>query len=1543
MIENVSIKISIDKTSLLIKFKNKLRDVIFGKHFGIIQRSIRAHCWQNITFEKIILDLTECTWADPTPMLSLIIEFAFQKDQLEISVNLPSEKKNNTKQFLKFLAQEGFLTQFRAHCHKVTVNGKSFKTEDIDHFKRLSVDLCYVNSSFIPAEIINANDKNQIIQWIESKLLYAESIAIDKAPIWAHDDLLYRLKVFLRETIVNVFLHAYPHHDDKYVGVYVRYREGLMGDLNVEQKISLTEAIIKESDKDFGCPRLPKEFLEERTGAIEIFVLDSGLGLCNSLLGNELKSDHRRRRLQKSWNDVFVKGRRKKNRKINLSKFGGLYLLGKLLVSNNDYLRACDDDEWCGSHFPMQRQHSAINKPAFGFDKIDNSVLGLCWTCRLAWLTPTDIIDKGFHHLTEYPSNYENILSQMPRLPIESLNKIYIDDRRFDFEYQFKRDQVGAIADCLLYMYYPPPNQTKNDILSAIQKIGSKSIGGKAKTLIICDIPNHEAITYFTALNDFKLTPKVGRWMLSFERLILVSRRLSGCIFLLEKKRFHFTFKYSQNTTFQLFRSILNTKITISPNLLTIYQILKYNDSFIFWSRIIKSHIKDRTYIAGDVAWGENKIIKDYLDFNQTLSDPICLKIYSIALARISGFFRDSKIFFKNIDYLTKGIVERYNSFEPLRQIGKIKNIYLGSVYVTGITEKKVAKPDVDNIIFHIFKHPSSKNLANSLLFWISDVFDEDKEDSSTQLSLFDWRLNFKNDVGYRRVGNSPIIAKNGHYYFTIPRWENNKCVYGRTPKNSYRDWQNAHPTIAKIGHWKYGINHDFVGINLYLELKNSFQTAGDLSKFLLNNFYYSLANINSDILTEFGKYILGEIGKRRLKKTNSKIGLIVYPSHPLSDLSIELIKKCLTENVHNRIISVRSIFENRFASALLLPPLALERIKYELDELKENGLSEILFYDTTCISGGTRKSFKHTLFSLGASEVKTLTLLDRRRLPGKVPNINRHSSYWRLDIPRLGKKNTCPICKALKILEDFKDNLVTKDRREKIKIWMNMWKERSTLINWKERGLSHSRVELEDEFKKFGIKYNSDENSFDQIGGDDEKIKIEKSIGLTLYVSEIHSMTGRSDLGLKYCKNEKKLHSSAIIELLSSQLLIFGNEFEDDTKLDILYKIFLASNSYDLSEETNLYTSLAAITIFGQEKSVMDLLVNHIDKCDVINKNHINEDMIIVLAYLLSQNPLKEKQKYERVKRLLTSGHKLSEIYNNLTLEIYSVTGLSHTKPLCKFSDESVDLNIRLNNTVDSLYQIKHLIEKIKPECARQIDAIDSYDEIKSNLLLSIKSLCKDIEGLQKYGFSSEAYIDSRKQINQLIAELTKYHAQFFFKLEINKINTGEGRPFENNVIAKIIDSLKQANWRGIANEKKIAFRWMDQPLIRNTLSGQIFPDSKSKEAWVVWDRKILEIIQDLFYNVIHSKKSIDDPWNNEEGKADMWIFIDYQRNFLSINMANYTAESNDQIKKKTHEKNRWTHLKEFNRSVEYKKNKNNILFAKIDLPYAGKIVNPQ
>ena len=295
------------------------------------------------------------------------------------------------------------------------------------------------------------------------------------------------------------------------------------------------------------------------------------------------------------------------------------------------------------------------------------------------------------------------------------------------------------------------------------------------------------------------------------------------------------------------------------------------------------------------------------------------------------------------------------------------------------------------------------------------------------------------------------------------------------------------------------------------LEIKNSFQTAGYISNFLLTHFYHSLANIKSNILTEFGRYILGGISEKSLQKTDSRICVIVYPSHPLADLSIELVKKCFVEDIHNRIISVRSIVQNRAGSALLLPPLTLERIKNELKKLNGKGLSEVLFYDTTCISGETRKSFKHTLFSLGASEVKTLTLLDRRRLPGKVPNINRHLSYWRLDIPRLGIKSTCSICKAIKILEGFKDNLVAEDRKRTIDLWTNMWREASPLTNWKEKGLSHLSIQLEDKYKKFGIHNNIDTDSYEQIGGDNEKVKIEKTIGLTLYVSEIHSMTGRS------------------------------------------------------------------------------------------------------------------------------------------------------------------------------------------------------------------------------------------------------------------------------------------------------------------------------------------------------------------------------------------------------------------------------------------------
>ena len=273
------------KSQLTITITEPLRDAAWAAYFGEIQYYLRNQTLEifDPKLMEVVFDLSPCEWADPLPLLSIIIAIAeFQDAPNKTRIKLPAIKNSSlsTKRFLKYLAKERFASQFLKFASEVFDDDGLVTENHLENYENLSTELAYVNSTCIPAEIIDAKSIN-IEDIVNDKIQYAESRLGADIPFWARENLCYRLKVLLRETLLNVKTHAYPHQNLCYAGFYVRYREGLTNKSKEVHKTMLE--VLKKEDNHLSCPLLPLSYLEERHGCFEVFVIDSGIGMSQSM------------------------------------------------------------------------------------------------------------------------------------------------------------------------------------------------------------------------------------------------------------------------------------------------------------------------------------------------------------------------------------------------------------------------------------------------------------------------------------------------------------------------------------------------------------------------------------------------------------------------------------------------------------------------------------------------------------------------------------------------------------------------------------------------------------------------------------------------------------------------------------------------------------------------------------------------------------------------------------------------------------------------------------------------------------------------------------------------------------------------------------------------------------------------------------------------------------------------------------------------------------------------------------------------------------
>ena len=276
------------RTSLVVTMPSDIRDGPWAADYGEALHEIYYNTEPHIT--GLQFDLQQCEWADPLPLLSFGLTLAYHRSRGEhYSSKLLLSLKN--KRFLKFVAQEGFMRTMLSNNIAIEVDGVEIDGKRIKEYENISINLAYVNSTCIPAEIIDvSHGMASIEKWVDERIAVPMVKTESLVHVRAGEELFYKLGALLKECISNVATHAYPSDklhlfgvptSKKFLGIYARFREGLIGKAGKES-LDLREAIKNEGSED-KYPKLDSSYLTVRKGCIEVFVLDQGVGIVSTM------------------------------------------------------------------------------------------------------------------------------------------------------------------------------------------------------------------------------------------------------------------------------------------------------------------------------------------------------------------------------------------------------------------------------------------------------------------------------------------------------------------------------------------------------------------------------------------------------------------------------------------------------------------------------------------------------------------------------------------------------------------------------------------------------------------------------------------------------------------------------------------------------------------------------------------------------------------------------------------------------------------------------------------------------------------------------------------------------------------------------------------------------------------------------------------------------------------------------------------------------------------------------------------------------------
>lgn len=1510
---------------LYLDTENLFRNDAWAEYFGVFQKVIDTGVFEDQEIKVISIDLSRCRWADPLPLLSLLIllnEWRKKGRQAMITVPKLQNRSSETDKVLKFLSDEGFLDEM-AKCAEL-MNSSEYIIESFGTLKKdlkpslekINSALHYTNSTLLKATIIDVknefgSDLKTVDAWIEEKIKIVASLIRDRIPAYSQRSLLHRLKIVLVETVQNIVKHAYRHSEKSFAGIYIRYRNGLdNSSLSNQERKKLNVALREENEY---CPRLTSEFLELKKGCIEAFVIDHGIGFIESLRGL-IKSEDSKYPFRYAYDLVFNQGKRRSYTTIPDSTFkGGLFHVGEMISNYQDYITGRDENEWMGGLLPLEKDSYSLIKA------MDNeNIKGLSWIIRLSWRGESEI---GLENWTRYDGspNRHPVYREMEE------NKIRVnatDYPVYDFRYNHNRkpDRQKTKSDdyCLLL---PGTNPGKYSIWMQIQEIAGDYEDSKSRVLIIGDIPEYEKQTYIAAIHKVQIVEAKKNWTKKFKKIILITRRLSTCI--LERGVFIESQTYlvqSDNARADYFLP-LSDGFYPDKSIAHYFSWLRTYDSLVFWQYIQKNNKHKKFFLNADVKWNQDlQIIKGYLDFAQTCTESFLVSLYRLAIERTIGFFSNAEkliprfCFFRNIDLLTKPIVDVANaSLFDETQKESTNEVYVGSVFASGKSkEDAMFYVNLSNSILniHFFSHPSSKHHVPHLFNWPSQSWIDKNFDRSSKK--------------YERVGRTHVIAEHGYKSFPVPRfhWKNMNSFYYRNPRDTYDDWQDERSQIISMGHFNFEGKHDFFKINITKLMDESFLYNYGLANFLVSEFFLSLGGVIPDDLTEHGKKYIDSIRHRRDRESITKTALIVYANNSASSAVVDQIKKNFSEDLNGKIFALMPMNKERVGSSLLISPLVFDEIR---SQLKKSKSKTVLLFDTSVISGRTRKELKHLLFHLGAEEVITLTVIDRFRLPFRVPNPLKHKSYWRLDAPRMGSAGMCPLCKGLKDIEGFKEDLASAFAIERIDQWKENWHVISYFNPQSDHGVKPTPITPME--KRFGIVLNEETGQFEQVISKEDKeagikneIVLRNSLGVTIYATEIHSMTSRDDLALKLCKAENGLNNATIIEVLAVQLLLFSSEYSKNVHFEMIKKLFNACR--EIKQPDN-HTALAALAILIQEKSIHKKLIHEIDKNWVSYSREMNFDVEILLAYVLKYLPSSEFEP-DKIVRLLKFKNEETDlsVYQHLHYELYNEYGKIHTKPLIAFFEkreylEKETRDATLRDAINSISKLIYLINKIPVwKLRRKYDVdpapSDSHNKVLAQLHFFYEEFKKNIDSFTITGQETPEYEIEIEKLKarvrqELIPNLKNFHSYIFLSLKSDQVQ--EVSPVYEEM-QQIVLSVSKHQWLDEAKNKEIALFKTKPPrvfvsAIKNPISNAL--QNRRNNAWMIYDSYIQQEIRFTIMNAIHSTQEIDDIWSVDGSnyrKAHLWVKVDYNNDFVILEFANASDMPAEKVKKKIEEK---------------------------------------
>lgn len=1284
---------------LEIVMPKELQSDKFADNFLQIQDELELFKGKvKVSFEKTI-------WIDNLPMiyLFLLLKKSKEKWKNDIEFKLSDKPSVEEMRFLQYLVDYGFWSLMEE------LSGKKIEIDSCIDYVKLEHGNFNASKCILPCKIIkNEFEMEGYIAAIHKNLgAHLEKEISD----YERENLFFKISVFAQEAMSNVFDHAYSENENKYCSIMVRLikrpDKGVKrcySGCGIDNRIFDTNNFTGESLKRLAHEKNPyrnSSGIQTMGHYVQIIVADIGMGFLESM---DMKKDAKKER--GILNRAFEKGIRSGKRDRN-TDVGGLYMLYRLLGQTGGYISVKGEYNWI-QIFCGKKEETKDTLPYVHIDGTDAKKT----------LKGVAIVGYINYDQQEYNHAYARVLpDKLKGLFSVCDERMYKGSERvqhIDFRNGIIRNWVCENKKTEI-LCYVPENLSKELIVNRIAKVVGDGEEAKNRTLCIVDIPEREKYKYHMIFEKISI---------AVMHIILVTRNASVITYSLDNagRRMRFDGEFCER-----YISSESSEGGIAKSVKALLLEVRRYDSELFWNTVIDEQKKQdvQLYIPEAVMWNmdNEEQMCGYLDFSQASFNENLKKILLYQLYRLPVIAGKS-IYFQSMDRFTEDICESINSRQEILKTQKYeyKNIWLGSVYVTGTSSKntKLESNLKEDEKFYYFRHPSANERINALLLWPS-------EEICKQL----FEIQQSNETAYGRVGKSPFVAPGGSDYFAVKHYMDTQEAIALRPKEMYDFWQQDlywRNRLLRFGHFDMIDHHDFIHIDLIMAVHKNQMESGKTEKYVKNSYDFLLAGIyqgvgrtkakkieesvQSDVQTEYQDIMSKKIQNYDIPDTS---GLFVYFTDYETMEIVSELKNIFVEQVQRRIIPIAPIIKKRTASALLLSPILLENIKRKIQEIEKQsgeGTVKVTIFSASITSSRLQRELKHILYRLGADEVNSLSLLDRQRFPLGAREREYFRAFIKLDLPELGVETTCRMCMGIKNINELKKVLNMDLLQERCEEIIGIWGKVKASDNHFDIGTKPRKICMPQKIMERITSIS--ENYMNGI------INISTDAGLVLFAIERTAITLSIDFVVS-CM-EEDIDDSTKILLLTAHILLFGEvELAERDKYQLIIDLYDILQAQQQQDE---YTALACVVLVSQDKKYKSHLHSYY-KEKFKRKYFKNQDFVIANIELMRELPQEEQDK-ELSYWLKREGEEQFEYLYGIFLFTSAESGTRHGTILLKIKNLAKQ-EFQKNDFLSAYNDILFLEKAYEYLPVTYFSEPERYSNLKDNMLKQIR-ITKDI-----------------------------------------------------------------------------------------------------------------------------------------------------------------------------------------------------------------------